>query len=241
LKIAGLELPPRVSVPYNTGKKAPLLSARRILDPSEFTMRRFTFFFVILGLASMAAVPGSAGAEGEIYAWAISASDTDPFVQIDDPLTEPGVVELWLWLVCHEAGGIAAAEFDVTVSGDLDFVAFNDAWPQEPIIGFSDATGHTIRLGIGGCPEPPFLAGTLLVIDHGGGGSLCLGPSASNGLNVSVDCGYPQPVAFPNGVLGFSSDGSAPCVIGDCVDAATGVDDPRAEESTWGRVKGVYR
>ena len=199
-------------------------------------MRRCTLLFFFLFLA---ATPDRSGASDEIYAWALSASATDPFVQVSDSLAAPGLFDVWLWLVCHEADGIAAAEFGVTVGGNLVIATFEPLGPQ--IINFGDGTGGNLRLAIGGCPEPPFVAGRLLVIDLGGGGNLCLAPSFANGLNVSVDCGYPQPTAHPNGALGFSSDGSAPCVVGDCVDSSTPVGGPDIEASTWGRIKGTYR
>jgi len=186
-------------------------------------------------IGAVLALPAAALAAGEQYAWSISASSTDPFVQTGAPLPEPGLLQLWLWFVCHEGDGIAAAEFDVHVTGDFLNLGFQPNGPQVFNLG---GTG-SLLLAIGGCPRPPFLAGTIQFVDLGEGGTACLGPSAANGLNVSVDCGFPQPTAFPNGVLGYSSDGSPPCVIGDCVGPVVSAGD-NIESSTWGRVKGVY-
>ena len=145
-------------------------------------------------------------------------------------------MELHLWLVCDEVGSIAAAEFGVTEAGNLDAVAFN-ASPAATVL--FDSSPDNLRFVMPGSPSPPYYVGSLLTIDFGGGGSLCLGPSVGKGLNVSVDAGYPLPTAYPNGHLGFSSDGSAPCASGDCVDPATPVGE--IETSTWGRIKDTYR
>jgi hypothetical protein len=201
-------------------------------------MRTRTLIAVIAVTAAATALPTLAHAAGEPYAWSISASSTDPFVQTAGPLSEPGSFSVWLWFVCHEADAVAAAEFQVTVGGNLFFAGFH---PDNPSIkNFGSASGE-LRLAIGGCPVPPLRVGRIDVADFGGGGTLCLGPSAGNGINVSVDCSFPQPQSFPNGVFGFSSDGSPPCVIGDCVDSGTGVGEPNIKMSPWGRVKGGYR
>jgi hypothetical protein len=190
----------------------------------------------LAAIAAMLVLAMPAHAAGEQYAWSLSASSTDPFVQTGSPLPEPGPFDLWLWFVCHEGDGVAAAEFDLTVTGDFLVVTFSPIWPPVINLGVS----ASLLLAIGGCPTPPFLAGHFIMIDLGNGGTACLGPSATSGLNVSVDCGFPQPTAFPNGVLGYSSDGSKPCAIGDCVDIAVTAG-PELEDATWGRIKGTYR
>jgi hypothetical protein len=174
-------------------------------------------------------------ARAEPYGWAISASSTDPFQQTGPALGEPGVTSLWLWLVCDHVGGIAAAEFDLVTTGDLQ--AFNFAAPYPTWINVGTAA-TSLMLVAGGCPTTPLLAGEIVLVDLGHGGTVCLAPSAPNGLNATVDCSYPQPRVFANSVLGFSSDGSPPCVVGTCSDP-TGVG--QMEASSWGRVKGIYR
>ena len=172
-------------------------------------------------------------ARAEPFGWAISASSTDAFVQTAPPVG-PGLLNLWLWLICDEVGGAAAAEFDVVATGDISGpFGFT---PQPSWINGGAAA--QLLLAVGGCPTSPMLAGQLVLADLGAGGTVCIVPSAANGLNVTVDCSYPQPRAFPNMVLGFASDGSSPCVTGSCADP-TGIGD--LEKAPWGRVKGLYR
>jgi hypothetical protein len=134
------------------------------------------------------------------YEFSISASATDPLVNTDAPTG--GVRVLSLWMVCSDAG-VSALEADVT--GDL------------PVLGFAPAggvlnigTSTALFLAIPGCATTgSLLLGSLIVNDTGG--TLCLGPSAANGILGAVDC-VTFGASTPQ-VTGFSSDGTAPCVF----------------------------
>jgi uncharacterized repeat protein (TIGR02543 family) len=134
------------------------------------------------------------------YEFSISASATDPLVNTDVPTG--GVRVLSLWMVCSDAG-ISALEADVT--GDL------------PVLGFAPAggvlnigTSTALLLAIPGCATTgSLLLGSLIVNDTGG--TLCLGPSAANGILGAVDCQTFGP-STPQ-VTGFASNGTSPCVV----------------------------
>lgn len=185
-----------------------------------------------VALVALTGLPSVASAV-EPYGWTVSASSTDPYVQTASPTQ--GLFNLWLWLVCDEVGGVAAAEFDLTATGDL---FLGGIVPTAPSVLNGGSPATSPLLVFGGCPTAPMLVATLLCFDLGAGGALCMTPSAVNGINVTVDCSFPQPRLFPNAVLGFSSDGTAPCVTGTCTDP-TSAQEP--ELRSWGGVKGMYR
>jgi hypothetical protein len=71
-------------------------------------------------------------------------------------------------------------------------------------------TSTALFLAIPGCATTgSLLLGSLIVNDTGG--TLCLGPSAANGILGAVDC-VTFGASTPQ-VTGFSSDGTAPCVF----------------------------
>jgi hypothetical protein len=134
------------------------------------------------------------------YELTISASATDPFVNADVPTGS--VRMLYLWTACSRLG-ISALEADVV--GDL------------PVLGFAPASGvmnigtsTALLLAIPGCAATgSMLLGSLIVNDTGG--SVCLGPSAANGVLGAVDC-VTYGTSTPQ-VAGFSSSGQPPCVV----------------------------
>lgn len=99
-----------------------------------------------------------------------------------------------------------------------------------PANGFLNAgVSPALLLAVGGCPDPPVMAGEILTLDSGG--TICLG-----GLNVTVDCG-------PNGIhanawVGLVStppgSRSGVCSGGTCTPVST---DPQ----NWGAIKALYR
>ncbi|NNE42928.1 MAG: T9SS type A sorting domain-containing protein, partial [Gemmatimonadetes bacterium] len=136
------------------------------------------------------------------YELSISASATDPFQNTDVPGGTNRL--LYLWLTCSD-DGISALEADVT--GDLTVVDF------APATGvFNAGTSTELLLAVSACPgaSAPYLLGFLVVDDTGG--SVCLGPSAANGILGAVDCvGFG--VTDPIQVTGFSSGGAGPCFL----------------------------
>ncbi|MCA9751267.1 MAG: hypothetical protein KC591_03685 [Gemmatimonadetes bacterium] len=95
------------------------------------------------------------------YGWSISASSTSPYAN-SGPLL-PGLSSLYLWLDCTTVDGWAAAEFRLESDNSnlliLSFVPLNGV--------LNAGTGTDILMAVGGCPESPFLAGSLLVLYTG--------------------------------------------------------------------------
>ncbi|MFN8177992.1 MAG: T9SS type A sorting domain-containing protein [bacterium] len=145
------------------------------------------------------------------YEFSISASATDPHVNTGPPAQ--GVRELHLWVTCARRG-LAALEADV--SSGLPVLGFA---PSTDV--FNVGTPTHLLLAVGGCPRGEGIAvrlGAWSVLDQGAGGRFCLGPAPSNGgprRFTAVDCGVPVPLATSSpGVIGFASDGRAPCDLG---------------------------
>ena len=181
--------------------------------------RILTIAFALTLLAS--------SAFAEDYRWTISASTTDPLVNTGSPV--PGFVDYYLWLECTSTlGGAASADMGIVVN-TLFYSSFT---PQPGVLNFG--AGQNLVLGLGGCPDAPFMAGTIAVADFSGaGGNLCLGNNSETGNNVTVDCDPVVPVTHANAYVGFASDGSTPCDFGTCLVSV--------ESDSWGSIKGLYR
>ena len=179
---------------------------------------------VVCGLL-LAASPALAQID---YHYSLSGSDTDPFVNQEAPIG--GLREVWLWLYANCEDGVAALEFDVVVSSEFVNLVF------VPVGNVLNAGNQDqVLLAVGGCPSGPFALGYFLVLElSAAGGTMCMVPSAANGWNVSVDCDPIAPTTHDNGSYGYSTDGSIPCgELTSCVLAV--------EETSWGRVKSLFR
>lgn len=138
--------------------------------------------------------------------------------------------QVYLWYVCGQPGGLAAAAFDVSVPDgvlNFGFTALN---------GFLNAGGASqLILAIGGCPVGPLLAGRWTLFGLAPG-DICLVESSLVGGRTAADCSAPTPGIWPIRATGFrwSHDGTAACNDAPC--GATVV-----EPVTWGRTKGLYR
>lgn len=181
-------------------------------------------------LAMLAALTtSSAFAQG--IGWALSASDTDPYMNTAPPGAPGTLTTLWLHYECNltpPAGpgvGMTAMEADLSVTPLAPIAVLN---------GFLNAgtSNEKLLLVVGGCPPAPVVAGSLLFLNDGQGFSVCLVPSADNGFNLTVDCGG---TGWDNGVWGFSSTTAPPCHIDNC----SFVDSVR--DDTWGGIKTLYR
>ncbi len=87
---------------------------------------------------------------------------------------------------------------------------------------------------MGGCPNPPIVAGTILVLSNVPGG-YCVG-----GLNVTVDC--EQNELHDNAITGYANDGSDPCIVSpDGYSEGCLVPPDYVEPQSWSRVKHLYR
>lgn len=176
-------------------------------------------------LALLATLVFTGSALGNQYGWTISNSNSDPFS--NEGTATNGVATLFLWFECSDVEGMAAAEFDLVSSG-INHLA------TTAVNGYLNAGGTTnILLAVGGCPTGPVIAANLLVLDTPG--TMCFGPSANNGLLVTVDC-QPQPTAFEATTNGYSSMGANPCAFGNplCLPDAV-------ETTSFGEIKGLYR
>ncbi len=181
-------------------------------------------FLSVVSILSVLALATSALAFD--FGWTLSGSNTDPMVNTGSP--SAGVVSIYLWYYCtNTAEGLASAEFDITGSSlPLAFTAMN---------GFLNAGGATnLLLAVGGCPAGPLLAGSFLVNDLGSGFNLCISPSASNGLNVSVNCVALQ--IYENDFIGYTSDGTTPCQS-----FTTELCETPVSATSWGNIKSLYR
>lgn len=143
--------------------------------------------------------------KGHGYEFSISASATDPMVNVAVPTGD--YRSLYLWLVCGQ-GGLAALEAGVSSTLPLvGFTAEEGVYDVEP--------GPDLALAVGGCPGDvgmPRLLGSWLVQDLGG--EICLGPSEMNGSIGAVDCGTQPSFWTDPRVYGFSSSGVPPCIVG---------------------------
>jgi hypothetical protein len=173
-------------------------------------------------IAAALGVPPARGADNR-YGWTISNSMTDPLSNTGTATS--GVTSLYLWFFCSSTEGMAAAEFDIEASGmsHLGTTTMN---------GFLNAGGTSnLLLAVGRCPEGPVVAATLLVLDAPG--TLCLVPSAANGVRGTVDCDELRPSLWNVDWIGYSSRGDV-CRAGVLCDSPL-------EDQAWGAVKGRYR
>jgi hypothetical protein len=139
------------------------------------------------------------------YEFSISASSTDPHVNVATPTN--GIRNLYLWATCIDDG---LSAFEAGTTGTLPVYAFT---PSNGVMNVGGASN--LLLAVPGCPygsKVNFLLGYWIVQDNGG--TLCLGPSATNNVIGAVNCdGNPTLTQNPV-VTGFSSSGGSPCSTG---------------------------
>lgn len=154
-----------------------------------------------------------------VFEWALSASNVSPYENTASATV--GESTVYLWVSCTFLEYVSGAE--LTLEGTLDFVDFT----PEPAV-LNSGSGADLVLAVSGCP-PVFLAGAITVNDPTGqGGELCM---AQGG--VTYDCAHGGPFSHATGFIGFSTDGTAPCM-----DMLCPVDMVLPE--SWGRTKGRY-
>ncbi len=188
----------------------------------------------LLGLLVGAAIltPVGPAFSQELYGWTISASNTDPFVQTASP--EQGFYSLYAWLVCINADEFGFAGF--RLDGSLiDRVAGVVSIPPFGVVmksGFELAP----YVDVGPCLTTgmyPVLE-IFVLDDTGSGGDLCF-VETDSGANESCNCDSGVPTCFPHAVRGFASDGTTPCMVGNCQGPIS------IEAESWGGMKGRYR
>jgi hypothetical protein len=158
----------------------------------------------------------------------------DPYVN-STPFV-PGLVTYYLHYACSTPepegpGGAAAAEFGL-YSTDLA----NSIVAMIPTAGFLNAgTVTEPLLAIAGCETGPRRAANLLCL-NAIRAQYCFRPSAANGILGTVDCS-PAPQIWDSDYIGLSLDAGDPCMVGNamCTKPVS------VEETSWGRVKTMYR
>lgn len=182
----------------------------------------------ILTIVSVLSLVMASSAMAADYGWSLSGSSTDP-TQNTQPANPPNTqVQVYLWLACVNPD-LGAAAMECAMSSTFpfaagSFIALNGAL----------ATGAPDLLLALPCATTPTLFGQQAYFDFGAGGTVCLVNSASGGKNVTVDCDQINPQERPHAINGFSSAGTAPCVVDECVTISV-------ENSSWGSIKGLYR
>jgi len=189
-------------------------------------MRRIPTVLVVSAIVVLGAA--SAFAQVYDYGWSISGSSTDPNQHTGTPVSN-APVNVYLWLSCvNPALGAAAMECQ------MQFTGFPFAAGGFTALNGALSTGAPDLLLAIPCATTPTLLGLQAYFDTGAGGTVCLGPSVANGLMITVDCDQVNPQERPMAVHGFSSTGSAPCVVASCSSDAV-------EATSWGAVKSLYR
>jgi hypothetical protein len=205
-----------------------------------------------------------------LHGWSLSASSTDPYVQVAP--FQRGTREFYLWYACGGSGA-AAADLTLRITG-----AGNAIVAFLPSPGWSNpgTAEHLALIPASGCAAPPSLVGKV-VVDLVKAGTLCLDFDA---WNVSQDCVSGQPftvewvgVMFggrPCGtacyecleftslclanamcdVIAVHCDAEGNCFSGDYCDCRVAHGDcgrcsyctqTATERSGWGRLKAGYR
>lgn len=196
-------------------------------------MKRLFTFLAVLALMAM---PVGASAQSNAYGWSLSASAADPF-QNQAPLV-PGVATVTLWYVCAdlppdwEPDGMSAAEFDVVSTNPAN--VFLSASALAPFL--NAGTGFNLLLAVGGCPQGPLPAVSVLTLMNADGG-WNLAPSSVTGVKGTVDC-TTSPILWDIDWIGcFFGTSGQPGGKG----TPPFCEPVSVEESSWGTIKGLYR
>jgi DNA-binding beta-propeller fold protein YncE len=141
------------------------------------------------------------------YEFSVSASDTNPHVNVAQAAGGPRNLYLWATTI---APGLSA--FEAGTATSLDILGFI---PVDGVLNMGSA--EDIMLTVPGCPtgkDVNFLLGYWIVSDDGDGGEFSLAPSSTNGILGAFDC-ETEPGLWDVRVQGFSSLGEPPQVTGD--------------------------
>ena len=184
-------------------------------------MKRFMTIVSVLAVVAIAS--NALATEPGHFGWTISSSTSDPFQNTGAPTGGPNT--LYMWIGCS-SGQTGAASSEFAVTGSMFWGGIAGSLPQYLFTG-----SQTDLLGaFGGGPGGGTMVGIINVFDFGG--TLCFGPSVANARNITVG---QDGKGYPNDYIGYTSDGSAPCVSADfCAPTAVELD-------TWGNIKSMYR
>jgi hypothetical protein len=204
--------------------------ALSFLQPREGVIRGPLVFLLVgcLGLGLSPLV------QAHPFGLAVSASQSDPYVNVVEAANGP--VTYYLWFACEQIGwcNLGSAEFALITTGEMEIVSTD--WLNNCLPIWNPPN---IYLACGCCPGAPSPAGMLHVIDKGG--SICFAPSTNGILGVVGGFPYPECINEANywdaDWIGLNTaGGAAPCSLQPLCGGAVSVD-----ESSWGRVKGMYR
>lgn len=116
------------------------------------------------------------------YAFSVSASSTDPFV--NSAAAPSGPLDLFVWLVQADSG-LSAAEFDIEREGvELQSNYFTPA--GDNLFLTWEGSGE-VDLAVAGCPHNPTLLGTLHLVTTGD--SVHVSIIQDSEWGGAVDCG----------------------------------------------------
>lgn len=139
------------------------------------------------------------------FTFAISASSTDPFVDVAEP--QVGPYELYLWLVCANVG-LFMIQCDLPVEGDA--LVGEGFSPDPGVVGIDwDEYGQFI-VSLAECDQGPMRLGAFHLSGEGEGVAINLLSGADSGR--ATPCGASEAWRFAS--RGFASDGSEPVVVG---------------------------
>jgi len=177
--------------------------------------------WILLSAALLICAFMATNAKAAIYSWTVSKSAVDPL--ITSGLPTGGVDTLFLWFYCGDEG-MSAAEMTLESTPPGQLIGFN------VMNGYLNAgTATNLLLAVGGCPNGPVVAGSILIL-HFAPLSVCL-----NGANVTVDCSA-NPHAWPHDRLGYT-DLALPLCLSDSFNFC----ETSIEQSSWGTIKSLYR
>jgi len=174
-------------------------------------------------------VPSAAPAQN-YYGWTISNSTTDPFSNSGSIAPGPSMFagNLYLWFACNTGDGALGAEFAVEErrgaglpSGFSPRFPIFDPPPLPDVVVLFPCTTAPILMGAFAVGPDAFVPDI----------ELCIVPS-SNNRNVTVDC---SGALWPNTTVGFAKTGGLTCADELCQMPVS------TDETSWGRVKGLYR
>jgi len=181
------------------------------------------------------AISSTAQSAGNPYGWTISASSTDPYVNI--AAATGGPATFFLWLACselppHSDGtprqqGFSGAEFALIFSGPIHLGTTTSCFSTN-IPGSPDFT-----IFCPGCPGSPSVVAQLLVLNLPG--TICFAPSIEHGVLGTVDCEL-KPTLWGMDWIGMSTLGTAPCSTEPLCQGPVSTGDV-----SWGQVKSLYR
>jgi hypothetical protein len=168
------------------------------------------------------------------YEWTISASPTNPFINLGvPPASQP--FALYLWMTCTQNLYQEWYGAEMRIEDQATNVTLSSFTPRNGIT--SIGTFPDILVIESGCPLGPFLVGAIECVSTGlASGQLCIVRSQQNDLRATVDCSL-DPVLWPMKTTGFGFGAAATCVDPDVF-----CDKPSAlEAGSWGRTKASYR